>query len=391
MAGRGGAVALRGGAVALAYQPAPGRAVERSTDEPRNSSTILRQADAGRVGLDVHPRLDLAGAGRDQRPRARDLDHADAADVHRGEVLEVAERRRVDPLRPARLAGSSHDAGTLDRLAVDDDVDEPLARRRSRADGGMRGAAAVGTRRNRRSSTDSRSGKGSSATAPTRWHWTRSGPARRSRHRASPGRSPRAGPAPRPEPIGRPERSRCKQLFLAHGARRGRGRTGRTTRRGRTPRSARGCRRGRPCRRRPAPRPSRASRRSRASPRRSGACPACPARRRRRAAPPSSTARIAFPPRTPAGQRDQLAEGDAEIDLVHARVADVAGDAEELGPGRARRADRRRRPRRRARRIGGMFTQRLDVVDRPSACRRARTGPGTAACCAARRACLRSS
>ena len=65
-----------------------GPASETSTDEPRNSSTTLREsADPLRVGLDLHPRLDLARASRREHPRTRDLDDADPADVDRREVL----------------------------------------------------------------------------------------------------------------------------------------------------------------------------------------------------------------------------------------------------------------------------------------------------------------
>ena len=55
------------------------------------------------VGLDLHAVLGRAAAGGHQDARALDLDHADAAGVHRREVVGVAERGRVDPLRPARV------------------------------------------------------------------------------------------------------------------------------------------------------------------------------------------------------------------------------------------------------------------------------------------------
>jgi hypothetical protein len=58
---------------------------------------LARVPHAFGVGLDLHARLDLARARRREHAGARHLDHAHAADVDRGEVLEVAERRRVDP------------------------------------------------------------------------------------------------------------------------------------------------------------------------------------------------------------------------------------------------------------------------------------------------------
>ena len=75
------------------------------------------------------PGLDPARAGRHEHPRALDLDDADAADVDRGQALEVAERRDVDPLGAAgvedRRAGRDGD-----RPAVEGDLD---GRRRTTA------------------------------------------------------------------------------------------------------------------------------------------------------------------------------------------------------------------------------------------------------------------
>ena len=141
------------------------------------------------------PGLDPARAGRHERARALDLDHADAADVDRREVLEVAERRRVDARAPGRPRGSSRPRGTRTGRAVD---------RRARRCGCGRstgdGAHAAPPSANGSSVADRRL---DGARRP-------SGRARRSRRRASPGRSRRAGRAPRPRPpIGRPRASRC--------------------------------------------------------------------------------------------------------------------------------------------------------------------------------------
>ena len=166
---------------------------------------------------------------------------------------------------------------------------------------------------------------------PTRWHWRRSVPTRRSRHLASPGRSPRARPVPRHDC-----RSSGPPAVAATAppdalSPRGRGRTGRTTRRGRRPRSAPGCRRGRPIRRRPAPRPSRASLPPRVSLEGQGHIQLVRSDEHAGGATEQHRA-DRLPARNAAGQRDQLAERDAEIDLVDARPRHVPRDAEELGP-----------------------------------------------------------
>ena len=94
--------------------------------------------------------------------------------------------------------------------------------------------------------------------SPTRSRSTPSGRGRRSRRRACTGRSREQGE------LARRRRRACGPRAAARApppgarCRRGRGRTGRTTRRGRRRRSASGCAAGRPCRRRPSRRPSRA-------------------------------------------------------------------------------------------------------------------------------------
>src|SRR6185436_9748622 len=82
------------------------------------------------IGLHLHPGLDLAGARRHEHPRARDLDDADAADVDRRQVLEVAEGRRVDALG-ARGIEDRRAGGDADRDAIDRQLDgRPDGRRR---------------------------------------------------------------------------------------------------------------------------------------------------------------------------------------------------------------------------------------------------------------------
>ena len=198
-----------------------------------------------------------------------ELDHADAADVHRREVLQVAERGRVDPQGGMRPGSSSRPArSTVWPSMTTSTVVGSGARRRRRAArrGGGRNQSGVVAHR------DAPVAIGRASRRPTRWRSTPSGRARRSRRRASPGRSPRAGPSPRPrQPIGRPDRSRASELLLPHGAdAAGHALAARlVAEERRDPRA--GCRRGRSSRRRPGPRPSRASRRSRACPRRSAA------------------------------------------------------------------------------------------------------------------------
>src|SRR5690242_8597096 len=80
------------------------------------------------AGLHGHAGFGLARAGGHQRPRPLDLHHADPAHVHRGEGLQVAQRRRVDALLPARVQQGGA-LGHPHRLAVDRDVDQPPRRR----------------------------------------------------------------------------------------------------------------------------------------------------------------------------------------------------------------------------------------------------------------------
>ena len=83
--------------------------------------------DPLRVGLDLHAVLGRARARGHQHARPLDLDDADAAGVDRREVVGVAERGRVDPVR--RHASRSVDpSGTRTVGAVDLDVDQPPRR-----------------------------------------------------------------------------------------------------------------------------------------------------------------------------------------------------------------------------------------------------------------------
>src|SRR5207342_876590 len=85
---------------------------------------LAREANAFGVRLDLHPRLDLAGARGDEHARALELDDADPARVHRRQVVGEAERRRVDAL----AAEGVQDGGALghaDGPAVDLELDQP--------------------------------------------------------------------------------------------------------------------------------------------------------------------------------------------------------------------------------------------------------------------------
>ena len=182
-------------------------------------------------------------------------------------------------------------------------------------------------------------GRDRASPAPTRWRWRPSVPARRSRRPASPGRSPGAAPAPRPDRRSAGPIAAAATALPAARSPRGRGRTGRTTRRGRRPRSA--------ARMSPrstvssktstTPEPSVAAGRARPLEGQGHVQPVRPDEHARGAAEQHRA--DALPARDPAGHRDQLAERDAEIDLVDARPRDVPGDAEELRPGRPRRPD----------------------------------------------------
>ena len=182
--------------------------METSTDEAEElEDEPAGEADALGVGLDHHAGLGLARAGRHQRAGALDLDHADAADVDRRQVLEEAERGRLDPEpraprrgaspRPARATGRpSMVSSTVSRGAA--------AERPAPARAGP-GTSEVGSVAGRSSTSPRRRG---TWRGRTRRRSTRSGRGRRSRRRASPGRargaaraparaSPAAGPAPR--------------------------------------------------------------------------------------------------------------------------------------------------------------------------------------------------
>src|SRR5262249_39237952 len=102
--GRGGEIS--GGAEQLEHEPPAG-------------------ADALRVGVHHHPVLDLARTGGNERPRLLELDHADAANVDRGQCVPVAERRRVDADPPARVE-NRRALGHAHGLAVDGQLDDAL-------------------------------------------------------------------------------------------------------------------------------------------------------------------------------------------------------------------------------------------------------------------------
>src|SRR5262249_59907376 len=81
--------------------------------------------DSLAVGLDLHPRLELARARRDQHPGTLDLDHAHAAHIHGRERLEVAQRWRVDAESPAGVE-DGRPLRRLHLLAVDGRGEHPL-------------------------------------------------------------------------------------------------------------------------------------------------------------------------------------------------------------------------------------------------------------------------
>ena len=80
--------------------------------------------DPFRAGADDHARLDLARAGRHEHAGTLQLDDADAADVHRVEGVEIAQRRDRSSLLPARL---QQGRSLLDAngVAVDPQLDGP--------------------------------------------------------------------------------------------------------------------------------------------------------------------------------------------------------------------------------------------------------------------------
>ena len=314
-------------------------------------------ADPLGIGQDLHPRLDRARAGRREDARAGDLDDADPTDVDRGEALEVAQRRGVDALGATgvedRRAGRHADG-----LAVDGQLDArdlgrgrrlgwlARTRRRSEQDRVDRHRPTISGCRNALSmallAVWPRPQIEASRIA---WPTSGGGPAHRPPSRAA-ARWP-GGPGSPPGGRHRP----------------GRGRIARTTRRGRTRRSGAGV----PTRSTvssktittPEPRvapiarvPSKVSGVSSAS----GADEDA-----RRAAEQDRLDRPTAG--HPAAELEQLAQGRPERDLVDARPDDVAGQAEQLWPGRALRADRReRRPAVEDDRRD--VDQGLDVVDR---------------------------
>ena len=174
--------------------------------------------DSLRVGLYLHPGLDLARAGRGEHARALDLDDADAADIRRAQGLAVAERRRLDPELVARVE---------DRRPFEDRTTRPSTSsstmRRGQRPCPRSSAASVLKTPRRRSPTRSRS--------------TPSDRGRRSTHRACTGRSRRQSQLARHRPRVLPLTSRAR-LPPGERCRPGRGRTARTTRHGRRQRSA---------------------------------------------------------------------------------------------------------------------------------------------------------
>ena len=184
--------------------------------------------DPLRIGLDVHPGLDLARAGGHQHARPGDLDDAHPADVDRRQVLGVAERRRVDALRRGRRRGSSSRPGRVTGRAVDRQLDRRRGldrrrrrRARRRAGGVSRMSVSGWAPAPRRRAARARRGRVAiHAQAASQGHQPRlpergldrattpSGRARRSTRRASPGRSRAAAPARR-RAAGRASRPRA--------------------------------------------------------------------------------------------------------------------------------------------------------------------------------------
>ena len=99
--------------------------VNRRTQKFQNH--FARKLHAVRVGLDVHARFDFSRTRGRQRARAGKLDDADAAHVHGCEILQIAQRRRVDADRPAGVE-NRHGFGHLQGLPVDFDFDLLLLR-----------------------------------------------------------------------------------------------------------------------------------------------------------------------------------------------------------------------------------------------------------------------
>ena len=119
-----------------------GPASDTSTDEPRNSSTTLRDVRTRSESVWTSiPASTVARAGRREHARAGDLDDAHAADVDRREVLGVAQGRRVDALLRGRRRGSSCPAGTVTGRAVDRQLDVRRRLDRRRAPAAVEGRA----------------------------------------------------------------------------------------------------------------------------------------------------------------------------------------------------------------------------------------------------------
>src|SRR5437016_200546 len=99
--------------------------VDRRTQKLQNH--FARELHAIRVRLDIHAGFNFSRTRRHQRARAGKLDHAHAADVDRREILQIAQRRRVDADRPAGVE-NRHGFGHLQGLPVDFDFDLLLLR-----------------------------------------------------------------------------------------------------------------------------------------------------------------------------------------------------------------------------------------------------------------------
>ena len=354
-----GRSAMRVGAVCVRSSAAR-RA--RSRDRPTSRETPAPSCGCGarapnRCGSSCPaPR---ARAGRHEHARAFELDDADAAGVD-GRERFAESRASASRCRRALQRVENRRAGRR-RSTVD--VRRSFSVRRAHLERSAKDAEVSARRLDR-------------ARRP-------SGRGRRSRRRASRRADVAhakqrltcaASPAPLPD-------ERC---------RRGRARTGRTTRRGRTRamRAAIATRFASIVEEHDDARAERRTGRARVF-EGQAASRARRAEERARRAAEQDRLRIRPSPHA-AGQLDQRAERRAVRHFVDPRLLDRAGQAEEPRAGRVcacRCARRPRHPRADERQVH----ERLDVVDRASACRRGRPAPETAVCCAARRACLRSS
>ena len=334
------------------------RHVDRRAEELEHD--LARQPDPLRIGLDLHPGLDLARAGRDEHARPGDLDDADPADVDRRQVLGVAQRRRVDALRRGRRRGSSSPAGDRDRArrrwsirrrldggrsAVaracgrrQQDVGQRLDRRRRRRAYGVGRSRSHGSgRRSQRHQPGCRSADSIADDAvwpspqidASRIAWPIS---RSSASSSSRGRTREPGDEPREQLLladaADPARDALAARFVAEELGDPAQRVDEVGRlvedhdHARAERRADGARVA-----------------SNVSGMSSASGPT-----KTPAAPPSRIARMARPPGHAAGELDEVAQRRPELDLVDARPRDVARQAEQLRAGRALRADRRERP-----------------------------------------------